>query len=135
MSKVSNQQMGDVELVERARQGDAAAFGELVERHWAVVYRTAWAALRLHADAEDAAQEAFLIAHQRLGAFRGEASFKSWLLAITWHLANRRRRGLVRWWRRTAEDAHHDDERADRDLHGLERSPEELFAGHELQQA
>ncbi|HEX6738204.1 MAG TPA: RNA polymerase sigma factor, partial [Vicinamibacteria bacterium] len=38
--------MSDAELVERARQGDAAAFGHLVERHRGSVYRAALAALR-----------------------------------------------------------------------------------------
>ena len=77
----------DVELVARARQGDPAAFGELVERHRAAVYRAALAALRSPADAEDAAQDAFLLAYRRLDSFRGDASFKTWLLTITWHQA------------------------------------------------
>jgi RNA polymerase sigma-70 factor (ECF subfamily) len=90
----------DVDLVARARQGDPAAFGELVDRHRAAVYRAALAALRSPADAEDAAQEAFLLAYQRLNSFRGEASFKTWLLTITWHQAINRRRSLASVWRR-----------------------------------
>ncbi len=90
----------DVELVARARQGDPAAFGELVERHRAAVYRAALAALRSPADAEDAAQDAFLLAYRRLDSFRGDASFKTWLLTITWHQAINRRRSLSSVWRR-----------------------------------
>ena len=92
--------VSDADLVTRARQGDSAAFGELVDRHRAAVYRAALAALGSAADAEDAAQDAFVLAYQRLGTFRGEASFKTWLLTITWHQAINRRRGLAMVWRR-----------------------------------
>jgi RNA polymerase sigma-70 factor (ECF subfamily) len=94
--------VSDADLVARARGGDTAAFGELVDRHRAAVYRAARAALASHADAEDAAQEAFLMAYQRLGSFRGDASFKTWLLTIAWHQAINRRRSVNRWWRRIA---------------------------------
>ena len=92
--------MSDVDLVTRARQGDPAAFGELVDRHRAAVYRAALAALGSPADAEDAAQDAFLLAYRRLHSFRGEASFKTWLLTITWHQAINRRRSLTSVLRR-----------------------------------
>jgi RNA polymerase sigma-70 factor, ECF subfamily len=97
---VSTVCVSDVDLVARARQGDPAAFGELVERHRTAVYRAALAALGSHADAEDAAQDAFLVAFRRLDSFRGDASFKTWLLTIAWHQAINRRRSLGRVWRR-----------------------------------
>ncbi|MBZ5557019.1 MAG: RNA polymerase sigma factor [Acidobacteriia bacterium] len=84
----------------RAREGDAAAFGMLVDRHRMAVYRAARAVLNSHADAEDAAQEAFLAAYRRLDSFRGAASFKTWLLTIAWNEAINRRRSLTRIWRR-----------------------------------
>jgi RNA polymerase sigma-70 factor (ECF subfamily) len=90
----------DAELVARARTGDHAAFGDLVDRHRSAVYRAALTALRSHADAEDAAQDAFVLAWRRLGSFRGDASFKTWLLTIAWHQAINRRRGLMGRWRR-----------------------------------
>jgi len=92
--------VSDVDLVARARQGDPAAFGELVDRHRPAVYRAALAALGSPADAEDAAQDAFLLAYRRLDSFRGDASFKTWLLTITWHQAINRRRSLANIWRR-----------------------------------
>ena len=94
--------MSDVDLVARARAGDQAAFGELVDRHRTAVYRAALAALGSHGDAEDAAQDAFLLAYRRLGSFRGDASFKTWLLTITWHQAINRRRSLTDRQRRDA---------------------------------
>ena len=92
----------DEELVLLARQGDTSAFDELVIRHQAAVYRAALAALRVPEDAEDAAQEAFVKAWSSLGRFRGEASFKTWLLTIAWNRAINRRRMRMNWWRRAA---------------------------------
>ena len=57
--------VSDLELVALARQGDPAAFGELVDRHRSAVYRAALAALGSHADAEDAAQDTFFVAYRR----------------------------------------------------------------------
>jgi RNA polymerase sigma-70 factor (ECF subfamily) len=90
----------DADLVARARQGDTAAFGELVDRHRTAVYRAALAATGSHADADDVAQDAFVLAFRRLESFRGEASFKTWLLSIAWRQALNRRRAVRRMLRR-----------------------------------
>ncbi len=87
------------DLVERARRGDTEAFGDLVDLHRQAVYRAALAALRSPEEAEDVAQEAFVTAFQKLDGFRGEASFKTWLLTITWRKALDRRASLSRWVR------------------------------------
>ncbi|MBI1875932.1 MAG: RNA polymerase sigma factor [Acidobacteria bacterium] len=87
--------MTDTELVERARGGEAAAFGELIERHQIAAVRAAMAVLGNADEAREAAQDAFVLAFRRLGSFRGEASFKTWLLTITWHQAINRRRGIA----------------------------------------
>jgi len=83
-----------------ARQGDTAAFDALVVRHQGAVYRAALAALRAPGEAEEAAQDAFIRAWSRLSRFRGDASFKTWLLTIAWNRAMTRRRGLTHWLRR-----------------------------------
>lgn len=88
--------MSDADLVEQARQGDADAFGQLVERHQKTVFRAAYAALGSRAEAEDATQDAFLAAYRKLHTFRGEASFKTWLLAIAWRHALDRRNTVAR---------------------------------------
>ena len=95
--------MTDDELVALARQGDAAAFGELVSRHQAAVYRAALSAVGSPSDADDVAQEAFLLAYTRLRSFRGAASFKTWLLTIAWNQAINQRRANTRWWRRIVD--------------------------------
>ena len=124
----------DADLVARARQGDPAAFGELIDRHRVAVYRAALAALGSHADAEDAAQDAFLAAYRRLDGFRGDASFKTWLLTIAWNQALNRRRAATRWWQRIVPVG-------DADTRAVSASgfsppppatPEELAAGGQL---
>ena len=130
--------MSDVELVARARQGDAGAFGELVDRHRVAVYRAALAALGSHADAEDAAQDAFVIAWQRLASFRGDASFKTWLLTIAWHQAinRRRRRGLVGRVGLVGRAGQLGQVRQEEpDVVSTDRSPEETAGDTELRRA
>jgi RNA polymerase sigma-70 factor, ECF subfamily len=126
----------DAELVERARSGEAAAFGELVDRHRSAVYRAALAALGSAADAEDAAQEAFLTAYRRLATFRGEASFKTWLLTIAWHQAINQRRSLKRWWRlvvRPGADDSGDRGHVEDDFPSCDRSPEDALGDARLE--
>jgi len=65
------------------------------------VFRAALAALGSHADAEDAAQDAFVMAWRKLSGFRGEAQFRTWLLTIAWRKALDRRRRLLLWRKRT----------------------------------
>ena len=101
--------MTDAELVDLARGGDSAAFDQLVTRHQTAAYRAALAALRSHADAEEVAQEALVRAWCNLHRFRGDSSFRTWLLAIVWNRALSRRRSVVRWWKQATalEDASH----------------------------
>lgn len=92
--------MTDEELVLLARQGDTGAFDELVVRHQGAVYRAALSALRLREDAEEVTQDAFVRAWSGLRRFRGDASFKTWVLTIVWRQAISRRRNVMHWWRR-----------------------------------
>jgi RNA polymerase sigma-70 factor, ECF subfamily len=96
----------DLELVRRAQGGDVEAFGELVQRNRRAVFRAALAAVGSAAEAEDVAQDAFVTAFQKLGGFRGEASFKTWLLTITWRKAIDRRKSVSRWMQRLAAPPH-----------------------------
>ena len=91
--------MNDDELVELARGGDRAAFGELVERHQQAVFRTALAALRSRQEAEEVVQDTMVGAFHHLDRFRGASSFRTWLLAIAWNRARDRRRLVNRWAR------------------------------------
>jgi RNA polymerase sigma-70 factor (ECF subfamily) len=87
---------GDGELVERARRGDATAYEVLVERYTETAFRTAWMVTRSAADAEDAAQDAFVKAFRALGRFRAGAPFRPWLLRIVGNEARNRLRSAGR---------------------------------------
>lgn len=72
----------DETLVVRAREGDARSFETLVRRHQASMYRVALRLLGEREAAADAVQDAFVAAWRRLGAFRGDAAFATWLYRI-----------------------------------------------------
>ena len=72
----------DAELARRAAAGDEAAFVAIMRRHNQLVYRTARGVLKSDAEAEDAAQDAWLQAWRALGSYRGDASLASWLVRI-----------------------------------------------------
>ena len=82
----------DGDLVHRARRGDEFAFGQLVERYQRAVYAVALSVTSRHEDAEDAAQESFLVALQRLDECRSPDRFAGWLMTIV----RNRSRNLVR---------------------------------------
>jgi RNA polymerase sigma factor (sigma-70 family) len=69
-------------LIERSRNGDPAAFEQLVRAHQGMAIRVAHLVVRDHAEAEDVTQEAFVKAYRSLGRFRPEAPFRPWLLKI-----------------------------------------------------
>ena len=91
---VSTTGVSDSELVERARRGDHAALGTLVDRHRTSAFRAALAALGSPDAAEDVTQEGLVAAFRHLGDFREQASFKTWLLSIVWRKALTRRRSV-----------------------------------------
>ncbi len=66
-------------LVERARRGDRAAFGALVERHQHRVYALALRITCSPAEAAEAAQDALVRAWRALPTFRGDSAFGTWL--------------------------------------------------------
>ncbi len=70
------------EFLERLRAGDARAFEELVALHQHRVFGVALRMLGSAAEAEEAAQEAFVRAHKSLPEFRGDAKLSTWLYTI-----------------------------------------------------
>jgi RNA polymerase sigma-70 factor (ECF subfamily) len=75
-------QLPVADLVIRAKRGDAAAFGELARRHLRAAFAVALAVLGRPADADDLAQDAFVIALERIADCREPARFSGWLLQI-----------------------------------------------------
>lgn len=72
----------DPELAQRVSAGDQGAFRHLMRRHNQMLYRTARSILKDDAEAEDAVQEAYLLAYRAMGGFRGDAKLSTWLVRI-----------------------------------------------------
>ena len=88
--------LDEAQLVARAKRGDAAAYEELVRSHQDIAFRTACVIARDPADAEEAAQDAFVKAYRALSRFREGAAFRPWLLQIVANEARNRRRAAGR---------------------------------------
>lgn len=105
--RVEGRPLEEAELIELAKDGDVQAYGELVTRYRELAFRTAFLITRSAADAEDAAQDAFVKAYYALERFRARDSFRPWILRIVSNEAKnrlrsaRRREGLAL---RAAED-------------------------------
>lgn len=129
-------EVSDLDLVRRAQAGDDDAFGELVERNRRAVFRAVLAALGSPAEADDVAQEAFVTAHRKLDSFRGEAAFRTWVLAIAWRKALDRRKSMTRWLRLTVAPPENEGEVTDwiEQMPGDTRSQEDQLAGAQLQE-
>jgi RNA polymerase sigma factor (sigma-70 family) len=91
----ADHEVDDGLLVERARDGDAAAFGALVTRHAGVATRVAHL-VAPGADVEDTIQEAFVKAWRALPDFRAGAPFRPWLCRIVANEAKNRVRSARR---------------------------------------
>src|SRR5438045_8341141 len=73
----------DSALVHACRDGDAAAFEQLVKRYDVRLFSIAQHITHNREDAEDAVQDAFLKAFRNLSQFRGNSQFSTWLIRIT----------------------------------------------------
>lgn len=87
----------DADLLTGALAGDRAAFGELLERHYDRIHGLAWQLTGSRADADDIAQDVCCTLVERIGSFRGEARFTTWLCGIVFNACrdhHRRRRSF-----------------------------------------
>jgi len=87
----------EAEAIERAKQGDAEAFRVLYDKHKRRVYSLCLRMTANTAEAEDLAQEAFLQLYRKIGTFRGESAFSTWLhrLAVNVVLMHLRKKSLL----------------------------------------
>ena len=86
----------DFGLTARAQRGDEAAYEEIVLRYQQVVFRTAYVITGSAADAEDAAQEAFVKAYRALPRFEAGRELRPWLLRIVANEARNKVRSFGR---------------------------------------
>lgn len=89
------------ELLRRAREGDRSAMGRLIRTHEGMIYRFLLARTKDEDRAADLSQETFVKAIRSLDSFRGESSFRTWLLAI----ARNEFRGAYRQGQRRREQS------------------------------
>jgi RNA polymerase sigma-70 factor (ECF subfamily) len=91
----------DLELVERHRYGDAAAFEQIYRLHAEMVFNLA---LRMTGDPEEAAdvsQETFLRVYRYCGRFRGRSSLRTWIYRVAVNCCRSRFRSSETWRTRT----------------------------------
>ena len=87
---------GEAEAIELAKAGDAEAFSRLYALHKRRVYTLCLRMLGNVSEAEDMTQEAFLHLYRKIGSFRGESAFSTWLHRLTVNLVlmHLRKKGL-----------------------------------------
>jgi RNA polymerase sigma-70 factor, ECF subfamily len=94
--KPQGDELSEAEAIERAKQGDAEAFEVLYNLHKRRVYSLCLRMTANTAEAEDLSQEAFLQLFRKIGTFRGESAFSTWLhrMAVNVVLMRLRKKGL-----------------------------------------
>jgi RNA polymerase sigma-70 factor (ECF subfamily) len=100
----SAENRNEAQMIASILAGNTHEFHSLIQPYERSVYSMALSMLQNEADAEDAAQEAFLKAFRNLDKFRGEAKFSTWLISITLndgHVSP----ALLRDWREIPSEA------------------------------
>jgi len=120
-------------LVAAAKNGDAAAFEELVNRYENKIFRLTSNITGNHEDAEDAMQDAFLKAYAHLNNFQGDSRFYTWLVRIAANEAlmrlRKRRPGQIS----LDEPIEGDGDLIPRELEDWKPNPEREYAESEMQ--
>lgn len=86
----------DRDLVDRAAGGDRHAFESLLRQHYDRIHRVAWRLTGSRSQAEDIAQDVCCTLVEKIGSFKGESKFTTWLIGIAVNACrDHRRRGLT----------------------------------------
>ena len=120
-------------LVAQSRRGDTVAFGELVRRYEAKIFRLAQHVTQNREDAEDVLQETFMKAYEHLDQFQGNSKFYTWIVRIAVNQA------LMKLRRRKTDKSVSLDETIDtgedtivREIAAWDEDPEQRFSREEL---
>ncbi len=127
----------DLALVQAVRGGDVAAFEQLVKRYDAKLLRIAQNVTHNSEDAEEAVQEAFFKAYQKLEQFHGHAKFSTWLIRITLNeslMKLRKQRATLKQLVDNDVDADSDSERRQFDVADWAPNPEMLYRASEFRE-
>lgn len=121
--------LDESELVERAKRGDVSAYELIVERYQEPVFRAAYLVTRSAADAQEAAQDAFVKAYAALGRFRSGSPLRPWLMQIAVNESRNRLRAAGRREALALRAA------AERPSEGADPSPETALLAAERRRA
>jgi RNA polymerase sigma-70 factor (ECF subfamily) len=123
----------EIELIAKARAGDAASFSVLLRRYEGKIFRLAMNITQNREDAEDVLQEAFLKAYEHLDQFQGNSRFYTWIVRIAVNQA------LMKLRKRRSDRTVSIDEQIDtgedtvvREIAAWDPDPEERFSREEL---
>jgi RNA polymerase sigma-70 factor (ECF subfamily) len=123
----------ELELVVKAREGDAGAFSTLLRRYEGKIFRLAMNITQNREDAEDVLQEAFFKAYEHLDQFQGNSRFYTWIVRIAVNQA------LMKLRKRKSDRAVSLDEQIDtgedtvvREIAAWDPDPEEQYSREEL---
>ena len=109
-SLTSTDEMIDLELIQRAKRGDAAAFEELVFRYDKQVLGIAARYVQSSEDAKDIYQEVFMRVYRSLPRFQFKSQFSTWLFRITTNVClthrSKRKRHIHTSLNQDSEDEH-----------------------------
>lgn len=102
-------------LIEKVKAGDHGAFETIFRRYITRVHRQAYRLIGNEAEAEEVVQDVFLVIYEKVGTFRGDSAFSTWLYRLTLNVAltklRRRKTGkeisIDDYLPRFQEDGHH----------------------------
>ncbi len=120
-------QASDDDLVNRCREGDQAAFDELMRRYQTPALKVAVSIMRDKGDAEDEVQNAFWKAYEHIDQFHRDAKFSTWLTRIVVNQCLMRLRGARRARFSFIDDLQGEDESMKLELRDGGHSPEQAL--------
>ena len=123
----------DLDLVHASKNGDVAAFEQLVKKYDRQLLRISQSVTHNREDSQDAVQEAFFKAYQKLAEFREDSQFSTWLIRITLNqslMKLRKQRGVREI--SLDEDFHADGGILPREITDWVPNPERLYRATEL---
>lgn len=130
MTTPADGEMSVKDAVERARQGDTAAFEQLYRDNVRRIYALCMRMTGNPEEAEELTQEAFIRAWERLGTFRGDAAFSTWMHRLAANVVLGHRRSEARRRDRVVgqEDLSYHRDRVERAHKGARVDLEEAIA-------
>ena len=123
--------MPETDLVTRCKQGDRAAFDELVNQYKNQVVNIAYGMMSDREDALDAAQEVFVRVYRSIGSFKENSSLSTWIYRITANVCNDILRKRQRSGNIISIDSQNDDDERGLEIHDVSAAPEELAEKNE----